>query len=154
MGHTGPMVTTEQLCLDHLAWIQNTNRYDLIYYVFGETVRNLDMFTGRGTLFPMVEVNEVMLQIQNMGEFGQIDNPQYLAKASPLMEHIFLDAFPPHRQDQIRTATLHEAMNRADVLWDARRRFPPRFTTDSECKDMYVNYSPSVSYTHLTLPTT
>ena len=33
-------------------------------------------------------------------------------------------------------------MHRADVLWDARRRIPPRFTTDSECRDMYVDYCP------------
>ena len=100
------------------------------------------MFTGSDSLSPMVEVNEVMLQAQNMGEFGRIDNPQYLANASPLIEHIFLEAFPPRRQDQICTATLHESMDRAHVLWDARRRFPPRFATDLDERDVYINYRP------------
>ena len=97
MGHTGPKVTTEQLCLDHLAWLQNINRYDFQYYVFEEKVQNMDMITGNDSLSPLVEVNEVMLQVQQMGEFGRIDNPQYLANASPMMEHIFIDAFPPFR---------------------------------------------------------
>ena len=138
-GHTGPRVTTEQLCWDHLAWLQNVNRYDFQYYVFGEKVRNLDMFNGSDSLSPMVEVNEVMLQAQNMGEFGRIDNPQYLAIASPLMEHIFLDASPPSRQDHIRTATYHEARDRAHVLWDARRRSPPMFATDDDELNVYVD---------------
>ena len=79
------------------------------------------MFTGANTLCPLVEVNDVMRQTMEMGEFGWIDNPGYLMKASPLIEHIFISAFPPFRQDQIRTATLREVENRPEVLWDARR---------------------------------
>ena len=74
-GHSGPKMTTEQLCLEHLTWLQNINRYDFQYYVFGGKVRNMDMFTGKDSLSPLVEVNEVMLQTQQMGEFGRIDNP-------------------------------------------------------------------------------
>ena len=136
-GHSGPKITTEQLCLDHLAWLQNTNRYDFQYYVFGEKVRNMDMFTGHDSLSPLVEVNEVMLQAQKMGEFGQIENPQFPTNATPVIEHIFIDAYPPQRQDQIRTATLREAMDRPFVLWDARRRFPPRFSTNPDDKSIY-----------------
>ena len=96
-GHTGPKVTSEQICLDHLAWIQNTNRFDFQYYAFGERVRNHDMFTGANTLCPLVEVNDVMRQTMEMGEFGRIDNPRYLMKASPLIEHIFISALPLFR---------------------------------------------------------
>ena len=46
------------MCLDHLAWIQNTNRFDFQYYAFSEGVRNSDMFTGANTLCPLVEVND------------------------------------------------------------------------------------------------
>ena len=106
-GHSGPNATSEQICMDHLAWIQSINRYDFQYYAFGERVRNKDMFTGADTLCPLIEINEVMAQAQEMGEFGRINNSRYLIKASPLIEHIFINAFPPHRQDQIRTATLH-----------------------------------------------
>ena len=59
-------------------------------------------------------------------------------KASPLVEHIFINAFPPHRQDQIRTATLHEVAKRPEVLWDARRRFPPQFSTEMDEHDVYI----------------
>ena len=44
-GHSEPNVTSEQICLDHLAWLQDTNRYDFQYLTFGERVRNHDMFT-------------------------------------------------------------------------------------------------------------
>ena len=124
--------------MDHLAWIQSTNIYDFQYYAFGERVRNLDMFTGADTLCPLVEINEVMQQAQEMGEFGRIDNSRYLMKASPLIEHIYISAFPPYRQDQIRTATLHEVKNRPEVLWDARRRFPPRFSTEQDEHNVYI----------------
>ena len=136
-GHTG-YATSEQICMDHLAWIQSTNIYDFQYYAFGERVRNLDMFTGADTLCPLVEINEVMQQAQEMGEFGRIDNSRYLMKASPLIEHIYISAFPPYRQDQIRTATLHEVKNRPEVLWDARRRFPPRFSTEQDEHNVYI----------------
>ena len=100
------------------------------------------MFTGANTLCPLVEVNEVMNQTIEMGEFGRIDNPGYLMKASPLMEHIFINAFPPFRQDQIHTGTLQEIKHRPEVLWDARRRFPPRFSADQDEQNLYVNYRP------------
>ena len=141
-GHTGPMATSEQICWDHLAWLQNTNRFDFQFYGFGERVRNNDMFTGANTLCPLVEVNEVMNQTMEMGEFGRIDNPGYLMKAAPLMEHIFINAHPPSKQDQIRTGTLQEIQHRPEVLWDARRRFPPRFSTDQDEHDLYINYRP------------
>ena len=130
------------MCLDHLAWIQNTNRFDFQYYAFGETVRKHDLFTGANTLCPLVEVNDVMRQTMEMGEFGRIDDPGYLMKASPLIEHISISAFPPFRQDQIRTATLREVENRPEVLWDARRRFPPRFSTEQDEHNLYINYKP------------
>ena len=78
-----------------------------------------------------------------MGEFGRIDNDEYLMKASPLMEHICINAFPPFRQDQIRIATLREVENRPEVLWDARRRFPPRFSTEQDEHNLYIDYKPS-----------
>ena len=105
-GHTGPKATSEQICWDHLAWLQNTNRFDFQYYTFGERVRNHDMFTGANTPCPLAEVSVVMNQTMQMGEFGRIVNDAYLMKESPLMEHIFINAFPPFRQDQIRTGTL------------------------------------------------
>ena len=77
-----------------------------------------------------------------MGEFVRIVNDAYLMKASTMMEHTFINAFPPFRQDQIRTATLREVENRPEVLWDARWRFPPRFSTDQDEHDMYINYRP------------
>ena len=100
------------------------------------------MFTGANTLCPLVAANEVMRQTMEMGEFGRIDNPGYLMKASPLMEHIFINAFPPFRHDQIRTGTLQEIKHRPYVLWDTRRRFPPRFSTDQDEHDLYINYRP------------
>ena len=45
-------------------------------------------------------------------------------------------------EDQIRTATLREVENRPEVLWDARWRFPPRFSTDQDEHDLYINYRP------------
>ena len=45
-------------------------------------------------------------------------------------------------EDQIRTATLREVENRPEVLWDARRRFPPRFSTKQDEHDIYINYKP------------
>ena len=129
-AHSGEHATTEQICLDHMAWIQNTNRYDFTYYVFGERVANLDMFTGGDSHCPMIEVKEVMQQMQEMGDFGVITNSRYLYSASPLIEHIYIDAFPPHRQDQIRFATLHEIAARPAVLWDAKQRFAPQFSTE------------------------
>ena len=71
-GHNGEHATSEQICMDHLAWIQNINRYDFQYYAFGERVRNLDMFTGADSLCPLIEINEVMQQMQEMGDFGTI----------------------------------------------------------------------------------
>ena len=59
-------------------------------------------------------------------------------KASPLIEHIFINAFPPHRQDQIRYATLHEVAERPEVLWDARRRFAPQFSTKRDEHNVYI----------------
>ena len=84
-GHTGPKATSEQICLDHLAWIQKTNRFDFQYYAFGESVRNDGIFAGANTLCPLVELTEVMRQTMEMGEFGRIVNLGYLMKASPLM---------------------------------------------------------------------
>jgi hypothetical protein len=55
------------------------------------------MFTGSNTLCPLVEVNDVMRQTMEMGEFGRIDNPRYLMKASPLIEHTFISALPLFR---------------------------------------------------------
>jgi hypothetical protein len=83
-----------------------------------------------------------MDQTMKMGEFGRIANDAYLMKASPLMEHIFVNAFPPFRQDQIRTCTLQEIQHRPKVLWDSRRRFPPRFSADQDEQNLYVNYRP------------
>ena len=100
------------------------------------------MFTGGDTLCPLVEVNEIMTQAMEMGEFGKIDNPGYLMKASPLIEHIFISAFPPHKQDQIRTATLQEVKGGPEVLWDARRRFTPGFSTEQDENDICINYKP------------
>ena len=97
------------------------------------------MFTGGDTLCPLVEVNEIMTQAMEMGEFGKIDNPGYLMKASPLIEHIFISAFPSDRQDQNRTATEQEVRDRPEVLWDARRRFPPRFSTEQDEHNIYIN---------------
>ena len=91
---------------------------------------------------PLVEVNEVMRQTMEMGEFGRIDNPGHLMKAPPLIEHIFISASPPSRQDQIRTATLQEVKDRPEVLWDARRRFSPRFLTEQDEHNPYINYKP------------
>jgi hypothetical protein len=71
-----------------------------------------------------------MQQMQEMGDFGTITNSRYLYSASPLIEHIYIDAFPPHRQDQIRFATLHEVAARPEVLWDAKQRFAPQFSTE------------------------
>ena len=112
-GHSGPNATSEQICLDHLAWIQNTNRFDFQYYAVGERVSNNVIFTGADTLCHLVEVNEIMRQAMEMGEFGRIDNPGYLMKASPLIEHIFISAFPPHTH-RIKSVLLPYKRSTAD----------------------------------------
>jgi hypothetical protein len=140
-GYSGEHATTEQICLDHLAWTQNTNRFDFQYFVFGEKVANLDMFTGGDSDCPLIEINEVMQQMQQMGDYGTITNSHYLYSASPLIEHIYIDAFPPYRQDQIRFATFHEVAARPAILWDAKQRFAPQFMDDhGECiSDVYIS---------------
>jgi hypothetical protein len=130
VAHNGEHATTEQICLDHMVWIQNTNRYDFTYYVFGERVATLGMFTGGDSHCPIIEVKEVMRQMQEMRDFGKITNSRYLYSASLLIEHIYIDAFPPQRQDQIRFATLHETAARPAVLWDAKQRSAPQFSTE------------------------
>ena len=70
-GHTGPKATSEQICWDYLAWLQNTNRFDFQYCAFSERVKKHDMFTGANTPCPLAEVNNVMNQTMQMGEFGR-----------------------------------------------------------------------------------
>ena len=141
-GYTGEHATTEQICWDHLAWTQNTNRFDYQYYVFAEKAK--DMFNGGDSDCPLIEINEVMQQMQQMGDFGTITNSHYLYSASPLIEHIYIDAFPPYRQDQIRFATLHEVAARPAVLWNSQQRFAPQFSTlvdeNGDCiDDVYIS---------------
>ena len=47
-GH-GVGATSEQICWDHLAWLQCVNRFDLQYYLFAERIMRKDMFTGADT---------------------------------------------------------------------------------------------------------
>jgi hypothetical protein len=38
---------------------------------------------------------------------------------------------------------MREVENRAEVLWDTRRRFPPRFSTEQDEHVLYIDYTPS-----------
>ena len=75
---------------------------------------------------------------QSIADLHDTDNPGYLMKASTLIEHIFIRAFPQHRQNQIRTATEQEVRARPEVLWDARRRFLPKFSTEQDEHNIHI----------------
>ena len=72
-GH-GASATSEQMCWDHLAWLQSVNRFDLQYYMFAERIMRKDTFTGADTLCVDIEVKRVMEQVLAMGSFGVIEN--------------------------------------------------------------------------------
>ena len=72
-GH-GVGATREQICWDHLAWLQCVNRFDMQYYLFAERIMQKDMFTGADTHCEDSEVKKVMEQVLAMGSYGVIRN--------------------------------------------------------------------------------
>ena len=82
-GH-GVGATSEQICWDHLAWLQCVNRFDLQYYLFAERIMRKDMFTGADTHCEDSEVKKVMEQVLAMGSYGVIRNGRWVARYSNL----------------------------------------------------------------------
>ena len=125
-GH-GVGATSEQICWDHLAWLQCVNRFDLQYYLFAERIMRKDMFTGADTHCEDSEVKKVMEQVLAMGSYGVIRNGRWVARYSNLLEHIYINASPPSVQNDIAILPWNDHPGRQEVMWAAHRNLPPRF---------------------------
>ena len=125
-GH-GVGATSEQICWDHLAWLQCLNRFDLQYYMFAERIMKKDMFTGADTHCIDSEVEKVMEQVLAMGSYGVIRNTPWVMRYSTLIEHIYINASPPSVQNDIAILPWNDHPGRQEVMWAAHRNLPPRF---------------------------
>ena len=125
-GH-GVGATREQICWDHLAWLQCVNRFDMQYYLFAERVMQKDMFTGADTHCEDSEVKQVMDQVLAMGSYGVIRNGEWVHRYSTLIEHIHINANPPSVQNDIAILPWNAHPKRPEVMWSAHRNLPPRF---------------------------